>query len=530
LSVIPAKAQLFSTEKIENQSIALRFLLENLEPPSQNQSIIIYSKDLNVSSLKKKLKDQMNLESYFNLDNTRSSRNIKDGDLLIIDADLNEEISQLKNQFPNSLFISRNYEGENLGINYVQGEQNKFLYELNLKRVKGLGWKVKEKLLNSDLRIQNPEKWESIIGEQGKLIQSQNKNISEFKDSLAYQKDSIRRANEIINMQENYLRMQEDSIATSKKLIQSKKQLLSEKESTISYLRLILIISIIALAMIVSLLIFLKNENKEKKRVLSELKKSNQEILDSINYAHNIQKAILPKIVDFKKIWPESFVLFKPKDIVSGDFYWTRDFEYVKLLCVADCTGHGVPGALMSMIGHEILDNVSSLPETIDTSKTLDFVDKRIMEQINKDGSQLDGMDASLIAYYPDKRLIQFSGANNALYQFRGGKINRIPASRYGLGGGFETTKKEFICTEIHVEKGDYYFLTTDGIQDQFGGDVKNYPMGKKLGRKRLVEFLELSSFHDFNNFDMELSTFINDWKGDFEQIDDICMIGIKIV
>lgn len=523
------KAQLFSKDERENRIHVLSDLLSKISSNSHSEIKVYYiSKDLNANATLKGIEDELKNASY-HLAHTRSYKKVKKADILIIDEDLNSELNEIAQNHPTSLIICENLPVGNPGINFILTKDGAYRFEVNQEALTLSHLELQSSLKNSDKRILDASSWQKAITQRNTLIEKQKNQITLIQDSLETNKDSLLKAKSIISLQDQNIRLQKDSIENAQYLVKTKQALVKEQDKTISYLKLLLIISVIALALIMGLFWVLRKENKAKKVALESLEVSNKEILDSLNYAQNIQRAILPKTDDFKRIWPKSFVLFKPKDIVSGDFYWTRDFGYVKLLCVADCTGHGVPGALMSMMGHEIFDTVTALPDNKDTSTTLEIVDKRIVQQINKDGSQLDGMDASLIAYFPEQQKIQFSGANNALYQLREGKIKRIEASRFGLGGGQESQQKIFRTVEFEVKDGDYYFLTTDGIQDQFGGDPDKHPYGKKMGRKRLIDFMEQTELHDLSQFKIELENYIQNWKGDFEQIDDMCMVGIQI-
>ncbi|MDQ3109520.1 MAG: SpoIIE family protein phosphatase [Bacteroidota bacterium] len=264
----------------------------------------------------------------------------------------------------------------------------------------------------------------------------------------------------------------------------------------------------------------------------------NKEILDSINYALRLQKAILPDKEHIEKALKESFVLFKPKDIVSGDFYWINEKPEEVLIAAVDCTGHGVPGALVSMVGSNNLDRCVGEFALRKPSDILDKLKELVVATFESNDDEVkDGMDISLIALIPEsargnKSILQYSGANNPLWIIRKGtlppapgedvtifeiKADKQPIGKFDYG-------KPFTNHEVEVEKGDCIYIFTDGYADQFGG-----PLGKKFRYKTLKNLLlqiyELPMHEQRNILD---ETFVK-WKGQLSQIDDVCVIGIRV-
>jgi len=269
-----------------------------------------------------------------------------------------------------------------------------------------------------------------------------------------------------------------------------------------------------------------KNEIEEKNKVIEQ---KNKDITDSIYYAKRIQDSILPPIESANNAGVEIGVYFKPKDIVSGDFYFIRNIKHANILIVAaaDCTGHGVPGAFMSMLGSSLLNEIITKPEINHTDLVLNELRNGIIQALNQEGKETetkDGMDIALVAYDYKNNIVEFSGANNPLYFIRNNELIEYKADKMPVGL-YERKQEPFSRTEISVEKGDVLYIFSDGFADQFGG-----PNGKKYMYKRFKEFL-LSIHHlPMSEQASLLEKEILEWRGELEQIDDHIVIGIRIV
>ncbi len=256
------------------------------------------------------------------------------------------------------------------------------------------------------------------------------------------------------------------------------------------------------------------------------LKAHNQDISDSINYANNIQKAILPKVDDLSKMFAESFILWMPKDVVSGDFYWGHEDEKYKYVAVVDCTGHGVPGALMSIIANQTLNSVIIKNHHDEPSDILYKLHKSITKSLNqKDELVKDGMDIALVRFEKATLKITFAGAQRPIYYFDGKKMQEIPGNDKGIGG-FSKLSEPAIYTPITLQTkiGDIIYLNSDGYYSQFGG-LK----GKKMLKRRFLELLEQNINLPMNIQKEMLNKFFLEWQGTEEQTDDVIVIGIKI-
>jgi ligand-binding sensor domain-containing protein/serine phosphatase RsbU (regulator of sigma subunit) len=251
-----------------------------------------------------------------------------------------------------------------------------------------------------------------------------------------------------------------------------------------------------------------------------ELAQKNKDITDSIQYARRIQIAILPPEIPF----PDTFILFKPKDIVSGDFYWLLEMAGRQYIAAVDCTGHGVPGAFMSIIGHNMLNKVVKEFGIMKPSEILKQLDVEVTKTLHQQVDTvrvLDGMDMTLIAYRKDLNMIEFAGAINPIYLVRGGELIETKGDRFPIGRSALKVNKEFTNHEIPLQKGDTVYMFSDGFADQFGGTK-----GKKFKIARMKDLILEICEKSMEEQRLILDRTIEAWRGSIEQIDDILIIG----
>ncbi|MCX8079926.1 MAG: tetratricopeptide repeat protein [Bacteroidia bacterium] len=266
---------------------------------------------------------------------------------------------------------------------------------------------------------------------------------------------------------------------------------------------------------------------EEQKKIVEEQKKlveqKNKDILDSINYAKRIQNAILPSNTKWKKNLPNSFVLYLPKDIVAGDFYWMEYANNFVYVAAADCTGHGVPGAMVSVVCSNALTKAVLEEKLTETDQILNRTRELVIEKLTNEDNIRDGMDICLVRIEKNRSFIQFSGANRPLYLVNKDKsLTEIKPDKQPIGRYEES--KPFTKQEIKLNENTWFYLTTDGYADQFGGQK-----GKKIGTKQFKELLcDIAGINDFEQQKEKLSSFFKEWKGNEEQMDDITIIGIK--
>ncbi|WP_288018680.1 two-component regulator propeller domain-containing protein [Tenuifilum sp.] len=261
-----------------------------------------------------------------------------------------------------------------------------------------------------------------------------------------------------------------------------------------------------------------------------ELALKNKNITDSINYAKRIQDSMLPSISHFKQLVPESFVIYRPKDIVSGDFYWINETRNKTFIAVVDCTGHGVPGAFMSIIGIELLRNITNIEGVDDASEILNRLSIAIHNTFatsngeNTGGIKVkDGMDVSFCIIDKEYNMLQFAGAFSNLFLVRDGRLIEIRGDRYSVGMANELGHSLFSSYYIPIQPKDMIYMFTDGIVDQFGG-----PEGKKFKYRRFRHLLLSNYMKPIEEQRKSIEKAIDDWKGDLEQVDDMLIIGVK--
>ncbi|WP_425389428.1 PP2C family protein-serine/threonine phosphatase [Ekhidna sp.] len=260
--------------------------------------------------------------------------------------------------------------------------------------------------------------------------------------------------------------------------------------------------------------------NEQKKIIESK----NKDITSSIRYAKKIQDAILPSEQFIKRYLPNSFVFYRPRDIVSGDFYWFKHVNDVSYIAAVDCTGHGVPGAFMSMIGNTILNKIvpdyQSRPDHI-----LNAMRKEVINTLEQGSdSQQDGMDIAFCSINHRTKELQYAGAFNPLCLIRDGELMEIKADRMPIGSYFGKIDKHYTNHSLELKAGDTFYLYSDGFQDQIGGENV-----RKYSSKRFKQYL--TSIHK-EKPNMQLNMLeeeIEMWRGDEEQLDDMLVMGVKV-
>lgn len=299
-----------------------------------------------------------------------------------------------------------------------------------------------------------------------------------------------------------------------------------------------ILISVVLIIVVVVIYIHIREQNLIKEKIELEekveertvevvqksmiIEEKNRDIMASIRYAERIQRAMLPREDTFE----ETFVLFLPKDIVSGDFFWMYDNGDIQFIAAVDCTGHGVPGAFMSIIGHNSLDKVVREYGIVKPSEILDKLNIEVIKSIlqSQEKGINDGMDLALIAYNKKKFTLEFAGAYNPLYQVRDGEVIVHKADRFPIGISTLEQKRAFTNIVVDIKPGDMLYMASDGYADQFGSsEVKKF---KSVNVKRILSEIYTLPVHTQKE---RLEKEIMDWKGDLGQVDDILVIGTRI-
>ncbi len=306
--------------------------------------------------------------------------------------------------------------------------------------------------------------------------------------------------------------------------------------------------SIVLLLIILVLLIITFKRFRDNKKLSKEiglknlaLVTKNNEITDSINYAKRIQQALLPSQKELTNAFPDSFILFKPKDIVSGDFYWIHHEADTVFIAVGDCTGHGVPGGFMSMLGHSFLNQIVNEKHVHEPAKILDQLREKVITSLRQTGAageNKDGMDITFVMIDRKKNKLVYAAANNSFYLMQNGQITEQTADSSAESsvvltelkadkqpiGYYSNVLRPFTQHEMDIQKGNAIYLFSDGYPDQFGG-VK----GKKLKHSSLQKLLIEGSSNTMQKQAEVLEKAFVTWKGNYEQTDDVCVVGIRI-
>jgi serine phosphatase RsbU (regulator of sigma subunit) len=264
-----------------------------------------------------------------------------------------------------------------------------------------------------------------------------------------------------------------------------------------------------------------KEEVERQSRKVVELYKN---VTDSIRYAKRLQESILPPEKRIKELLPESFVLYRPKDIVSGDFYWVEEVNNKVIFAAVDCTGHGVPGAFMSLVGHNGLNQAIKEHGITKPCDVLRDLNRIAYETLHKDRDQFvrDGMDMALCALDPQRLMLEYSGANCPLYLVRNDEVIQYAPDKRPIGG-FDLGDEGFTDHRIQLHKGDVVYIFSDGYADQFGG-----PKGKKFLYRRFRELLIEIHGKPMDRQKVLLLEALNQWRGAQEQVDDVLVIGMR--
>lgn len=271
-----------------------------------------------------------------------------------------------------------------------------------------------------------------------------------------------------------------------------------------------------------------KNKVEKHQQALSimhkKLAEKNKDLIDSIKYARKIQRAVLPDKEKLEDLKEQSFIYYRPRDIVSGDFYWFKKINDIYIIAIADCTGHGVPGAFMSLIGTTLLDHIIQDPTMLPPAESLSLLNQQLREAVSMGHEETaDGMDIALITYHATHHLIQFAGANQNLYRISEHQLYEYNGDKHSIGGKYENNK-HFHGIDISVKSGDMIYLFTDGYADQFGG-----PKNKKFKKSQLKELLLQIHSMELTEQKRILHESFLQWKGKNTQTDDILIFGLRI-
>lgn len=273
-------------------------------------------------------------------------------------------------------------------------------------------------------------------------------------------------------------------------------------------------------------ILLVSNDITERKQAEVEIQTKNKKITESINYAQRIQKAILPDNNLINQHLPQSFILYKAKDVVSGDFPWFLKIDQYIYIAAVDCTGHGVPGALLSLIGYFILNDVVNSGKYKTTGEILDALDRGVTQTLRQDveGSETkDGMDIAFVKINTETNEVEYSGAHRPLFAIKGGEFLEFKGDKFPIGGGIYRNQTNFVTHKVKLNVGDSIYFCSDGYPDQFGG-----PENRKLSPARIRNLINENPNTPMNQMNANFDKLFEDWKVGTKQTDDVLLIGIK--
>ncbi len=423
--------------------------------------------------------------------------------------------------------------------------------EINTKKLKEKKAALKAKIAEINEKELLIKKSEQEIKQQKELISNQLQKINSQKENLANLSANINAKQKELIEQEKQLKIEEDNLQQIKNEYVETEKLLKEKEllvkhheikiknqgneivtktseieaqKTTIFLSVIFIFIISFLGLLAYRSYRLKNKaNKVILQQKEEIEVQNKEIRDSITYAKRIQDAILPPLKLVRDYMPNSFIFYKPKDIVAGDFYWMESVQDTIIFAAADCTGHGVPGAMVSVVCNNAMNRSVREFELTEPDKILNKTRELVVETFEKSDTDVnDGMDIALCSLNINTLMLSFAGANNGLYYIRNNELNEIKPDKQPIGK--YDNAKPFTSHQIQLQKGDVIYTFSDGFPDQFGG-----AKGKKFMYKPFKRMLMEIHKKPMNEQHKVIGETLTSWKGDLEQIDDICIIGVTI-
>jgi len=407
-------------------------------------------------------------------------------------------------------------------------QENIFLKQQNELREKDLINKQleKEQIQRNLVIMQSQLENEQL---QIKYIEEQNEKERQIAENNENKKNL-----ELLNSQKD---------ATDKQNQLNKLELKASKNRQIMFI-IIMVIMVLFIAFMVYFIVRFRKQNKIIENNIQIINKTNaelvgtieqvniqkalietknEEITDSIAYAKRIQNAILPHASAIKNLLGENFIIYRPKDIVAGDFYWLTEENHSVMFAVADCTGHGVPGAMVSVVCHSALTRSIREFNLSKPGLILNKVRELVLETFEKSGEGVnDGMDIALCHYDPKTKMLQYAGANNSIFIIRDAELIEIKSDKQPIGKFIHA--KPFTNQEFQMQKDDLLYLFSDGFADQFGGEK-----GKKLKSQTFKEILVQNRNKSMEEQRILLEKYFDQWRGELEQIDDVCVMGIRI-
>ncbi|MGB0525454.1 MAG: YfiR/HmsC family protein [Flammeovirgaceae bacterium] len=463
--------------------------------------IALYGRSRELNELFKELKNrESQLEIHgkpLEVLHFKRMKQVEPVDLLYVSGTSKIRISSLNEQLKGHPYVilTENFPFGTSILNMHLDKNREIFFTIEPNVLRSNGAVIEQSLLDDTSRITSAAEW-------AQLLAAARKEVEKQKEQITAQKEELSKHKEIITDQ------QED---------------IEEKEETINYQRAFISIMIGAVVIISGLGVVLLRVNQLRKAALTEVRLKNEDIIASITAAKRIQDSILPSTQLLNKYFVDSFVWYQPKDIVSGDFYWMEEEGDYLFFAVADCTGHGVPGAMVSVMCSNLLTKIVKELQVKQPNKMLDLAVALLEKSFAKsDVEMTDGMDIAICSYHKASRELNYAGAYNSLYLVRAQQMQVIKATRQPVGKHLKP--KPFENHQVMMQAGDQLYLFSDGLVDQFGGPDNKKFMPKQFRKLLLDHHQETMSAQK-----MALEQAFLHWKGDLPQVDDICVMGVKI-
>ncbi len=411
------------------------------------------------------------------------------------------------------------------------------MIQAQIARLKALGEEILKKEKELEEKIRNLLNKDRELTEKNRAIERQEKEISLQKKMIAEQERAVSEQQAVLEEQKEEIGQRETLIAERDIQIRANEEKISIQLEAIQKQKLVIMAAIVALLLMFGLAYFIFVNYKNKKRANELLEEKNRKITaqrdqiayqkkhitDSIHYAQKIQRAILPSMELFTDEI-DHFVLYKPRDIVSGDFYWVDKVDNKQVIIAADCTGHGVPGAFMSMLGVSLLNEIVRNRNIVEPDKILNTLRSMIIESLGQGQTGTlvkDGMDMTVKVIDFDNDKLYFAGANNPLYHIRNGELTQYKPDKMPVA--IHEVMEDFNFVSIDLQKGDTFYTFSDGFVDQFGGPKQKKFLSKNF-RNLLLEIQNL----DMIDQGKKLDEVFEAYRADVEQVDDVVVIGVK--
>lgn len=416
-----------------------------------------------------------------------------------------------------------------LELEKIITEQQSLLIEQQQDQIRDQELLISDNRRTLNLLRGQIEAREAEIEQQTAVLQAQADEITSQNNTIEAQLEEVMQQREVLAEQEQSIGIKEKEISQKEEEIREQDEKIVLQAEAIQKQKIIILAAILALMLVFGLVYFIYRNyrNKKKANILLQAQRDQiayqkKHITDSIEYAKRIQAAILPSMELFSDRL-EHFVFFKPRDIVSGDFYWAEEFDGKFLIVTADCTGHGVPGAFMSMLGISLLNEIIISKDILRPDRILNRLREKIIVALKQEpGSILkDGMDMTICLFDSAARTLQFSGANNPLYLVSDGDLRQIKGDKMPVA--IHEVMDPFSLHEFQLRAGDAFYTFSDGFADQFGGPQEKKFMAKNF-RKLLLSIQDLSMLEQGNRLDEVFA----DYGKEVEQVDDVVVIGVK--